>query len=281
MLGVVRDLRSPSPWPIRPTPPTTKSTCWPSSSWPAWPTAWPTAPSAASWPRSRRSWPRPGCGPGSRAPPRRPVPGPRPARPSPRHPPRQGRRDRLLLPVPGAALRGELHELTGRLIGSPIDEVNRPRHSGDFTVRVPPSPAALNAFFAGWRTELATSRKWLTAARHYAMARLAAEVGLRLRELCALGLEDLHFDHGPLGKLHVRAGKGASAIEATPAAGAHAGGRPGAAGVVGHRGPRRVPRRLAAARGAAVPHRAGRCDRRGQLRGRAGRGRGPAPAVAR
>jgi site-specific recombinase XerD len=42
------------------------------------------------------------------------------------------------------------------------------------------------------------------------MARLAAEVGLRLRELCALGLEDLHFDHGPLGKLHVRAGKGAS-----------------------------------------------------------------------
>jgi site-specific recombinase XerD len=105
--------------------------------------------------------------------------------------------------------RGELHELTGRLIGSPIDEVNRPRHAGDFTVRVPPSPAALNAFFAGWRDELATSRKWLTATRHYAMARLAAEVGLRLRELCALGLEDLHFDHGPLGKLHVRAGKGA------------------------------------------------------------------------
>jgi site-specific recombinase XerD len=42
------------------------------------------------------------------------------------------------------------------------------------------------------------------------MARLAAEVGLRLRELCALSLEDLHFDHGPLGKLHVRAGKGTS-----------------------------------------------------------------------
>jgi site-specific recombinase XerD len=105
--------------------------------------------------------------------------------------------------------RGELHELTGRLIGSPIDQVNRPRHSGDFTVRVPPSPAALAAFFAGWRGELASTRKWLTAARHYAMARLAAEVGLRLRELCALGLDDVHFDHGPLGKLHVRAGKGA------------------------------------------------------------------------
>jgi integrase len=106
--------------------------------------------------------------------------------------------------------RGELHELTGRLVASPIDECNRPRHSGDFTVRVPPSPAALAAFFTGWRGELTTCRKWLTGARHYAMARLAAEVGLRLRELCALGLDDVHFDHGPLGKLHVRMGKGSS-----------------------------------------------------------------------
>jgi site-specific recombinase XerD len=105
--------------------------------------------------------------------------------------------------------RGELHELTGRVVASPIDEVNRPRHSGDFTVRVPPSPAALASFFAGWRGELAGNRKWLTGARHYAMARLAAEVGLRLRELCALALDDVHFEHGPLGKLHVRAGKGA------------------------------------------------------------------------
>lgn len=104
--------------------------------------------------------------------------------------------------------RGELHELTGRLIASPIDECNRPRHSGDFHVRIPPSPAALAAFFAAWRTDLPQARKWLTGARHYAMARLAAEVGLRLRELCGLRLDDLHFDHGPLGKIHVRLGKG-------------------------------------------------------------------------
>ncbi len=96
--------------------------------------------------------------------------------------------------------RGELHELTGRLVASPIDAVNRPRHSGDFHVRVPPSSTALAGFFAAWRTELPTSRKWLTASRHYAMARLAAEVGLRLRELCCLRLDDVHFDHGPLGK---------------------------------------------------------------------------------
>ena len=108
-----------------------------------------------------------------------------------------------------ARYRGELHELTGVLVTSPIDQANRPRHTGDFTVRVPPSPAALTAFFTAWRGELATTRKWLTAARHYAMARLAGEVGLRLRELCSLGLGDVHFAHGPLGKLHVRAGKGA------------------------------------------------------------------------
>jgi integrase len=104
--------------------------------------------------------------------------------------------------------RGELHELTGRLVASPIDECNRPRHSGEFTVRVPPSPAALRAFFADWRGELATTRKWLTGSRHYAMARLAAEVGLRLQELRLLGLDDLHFGQGPLGKIHVRMGKG-------------------------------------------------------------------------
>jgi integrase len=107
-----------------------------------------------------------------------------------------------------ARYRGEIHELTGRVVASPIDACNRPRHSGDFHVRVPPSPQALAAFFASWRGELPTARKWLAAARHYAMARLAAETGLRLRELCGLRLEDLHFSHGPLGKIHVRLGKG-------------------------------------------------------------------------
>ncbi len=40
------------------------------------------------------------------------------------------------------------------------------------------------------------------------MARLAAVIGLRLRELCWLRLKDLHFGHGPLGTIHVRLGKG-------------------------------------------------------------------------
>lgn len=95
------------------------------------------------------------------------------------------------------------------MVISPIDEVNRPRSTGPCTVRVPPSPTELAGFFARWREELTEARKWRTATRNYAMARLSAEVGLRASELCALSLDDLHFEHGPLGKIHVRMGKGA------------------------------------------------------------------------
>lgn len=105
--------------------------------------------------------------------------------------------------------QGEIAQLTGHVLSSPIDAVNRPTNSGVFAVRVPPSPAELTGFFHRWRGELPGARKWLTATRNYAMARLAGEVGLRAAELCALSLDDLHFEHGPLGKVHVRMGKGA------------------------------------------------------------------------
>ena len=105
--------------------------------------------------------------------------------------------------------RGEIRELTGRVVASPIDAINRPTHTGDFSVRVPPSPDELAAFFASWRQALGSSRKWLVASRNYTMARLSAGVGLRVRELCSLALDDLHFEHGPIGKIHVRMGKGA------------------------------------------------------------------------
>jgi len=104
--------------------------------------------------------------------------------------------------------QGEIHALTGRLLCSPIDAINRPSHAGDFTVRVPPAPRDLAAFFLRWRADLAQARKWRTAARNYAMSRVAAEVGLRAAELCGLALDDCHFEHGPLGKIHVRLGKG-------------------------------------------------------------------------
>jgi len=105
--------------------------------------------------------------------------------------------------------QGEIAELTGRVVTSPIDSVNRPVHGGEFSLRVPPSAGELTVFFAAWRDELARARKWRSAARTYTMARLGGEVGLRAAELCGLRLDDCHFDHGPLGKIHVRLGKGA------------------------------------------------------------------------
>lgn len=108
-----------------------------------------------------------------------------------------------------ARYQGEIHELTGQVVTSPIDAINKPTNSGACAVRVPPSPGELVGFFARWREELDGARKWRIAARNYAMARLAGEVGLRAAELCALALDDLHFEHGPLGKVHVRMGKGA------------------------------------------------------------------------
>lgn len=105
--------------------------------------------------------------------------------------------------------QGELSELTGRVVVSPIDAINRPTHTGEFSVRVPPSRGQMAGFFSRWRDGLAAVRKWRTAARNYAMARVTGEVGLRATELCGLRLDDCHFDHGPLGKIHVRLGKGA------------------------------------------------------------------------
>ncbi len=104
---------------------------------------------------------------------------------------------------------GEIHQLTGQVVASPIDSCNRPHHRGEFNVRIPPSAHDLAAFFVSWRDSLSEERRWLTATRSYVIARLAAEVGLRLREVCMLAIEDLHFSHGPLGKVHVRMGKGA------------------------------------------------------------------------
>src|SRR6266702_4396911 len=63
--------------------------------------------------------------------------------------------------------------------------------------------------FAGWRGELAGCRKFAPAARNYAAGKLMAEVGLRVNEVCQLDLDDVKWDLGRFGKIHVRIGKGA------------------------------------------------------------------------
>ena len=104
---------------------------------------------------------------------------------------------------------GDIHRLTGAVVASPIDAANRPRHAGDVVYRPPPSMRAMAAFFRSWQDEVPTVRKFTTAARDYTMARVAEAVALRLNELVQLDLSDVLFDHGSMGKLHVRHGKGA------------------------------------------------------------------------
>ena len=102
----------------------------------------------------------------------------------------------------------ELHNLTGRVVECPLDELNRPRLSVDAQLRIPPTEAEIEALFAGWRTELGECRKFAPAARNYAVARLAADVGLRINEARMLDLADVRWELGRFGKLNVRHGKG-------------------------------------------------------------------------
>jgi integrase len=102
----------------------------------------------------------------------------------------------------------ELHRLTGCVVECPLDEMNRPRASVEAQLRVPPTEVEIGRLFAGWREELATCRKFGPSARNYAVARLAADVGLRINEIRLLDLDDVRWELGRFGKLSVRHGKG-------------------------------------------------------------------------
>jgi site-specific recombinase XerD len=102
----------------------------------------------------------------------------------------------------------ELHNLTGHVVECPLDEINRPRASVDPRLRIPPTETEIEQLFAGWRVELASCRKFAPAARNYAVARLAADVGLRINEIRMLDLDDVRWELGRFGKLNVRHGKG-------------------------------------------------------------------------
>jgi len=102
----------------------------------------------------------------------------------------------------------EIHAMTGRVVECPIDEMNRPRGSKEAKLRVPPAAVEVLQLFTGWSGELAACRKFAPTARNYAAARLMAEVGLRVNEICGLDLADIKWELGRFGKLHVRYGKG-------------------------------------------------------------------------
>ena len=102
----------------------------------------------------------------------------------------------------------ELYNLTGRVVECPLDEINRPRAWVDAQLRIPPTAKEIEQLFAGWREGLVTCRKFAPSARNYAVARLAADVGLRINEARMLDLEDVRWELGRFGKLNVRHGKG-------------------------------------------------------------------------
>lgn len=102
----------------------------------------------------------------------------------------------------------EIFHRAGCAVECPLDELNRPANGPDMRVRVPPSAPEMQALFTGWRTELATCRKYATAARTYAACRLMTQVGLRINETIRLDLADVHWGLGSFGQLHVRYGKG-------------------------------------------------------------------------
>lgn len=105
----------------------------------------------------------------------------------------------------------EIEATFGVRLVCPVDEFNASRHVGDDSPAVapPPSPQRVEEFFAFLKTRIATARKYGPAARDYALFRTLYHVGLRSEEASLLERQDVAFERGPFGKLHVRFGKGA------------------------------------------------------------------------
>jgi site-specific recombinase XerD len=109
-----------------------------------------------------------------------------------------------------ARYQGDIHALTGHVVGQPIDEFNRPSKAQlqYGSPRIPPSDAEVEQLFGLWRQALPEARKFLPAARDYLAASLWRRAGLRISETVGLDVRDWRPDLGELGKLHVRLGKG-------------------------------------------------------------------------
>jgi integrase len=70
----------------------------------------------------------------------------------------------------------EIHNVTGRVVECPIDEMNRPRVRRAARGRISPTAEQVEQLFAGCRGELTTCRTFGPTARNYAAARVGSEV---------------------------------------------------------------------------------------------------------
>ncbi|EEL74533.1 site-specific integrase [Bacillus pacificus] len=104
----------------------------------------------------------------------------------------------------------ELYNSIGVLVPEVIDEFNKFFHrKDDDDVRViPPKKEILDMFFNELKSRILTSRKYYTVARDYVFFKTLSLSGLRINELVMLDINDLRFDLGHNGKIHVRYGKG-------------------------------------------------------------------------
>lgn len=99
-----------------------------------------------------------------------------------------------------------------RPLGLPVSEQQQPvalhAHADRLcqTVAIRPAARGEGDLLAGARSRQA--RKFAPTARNYAVARLAADVGLRINEACMLDLNDVRWELGRFGKLNVRYGRG-------------------------------------------------------------------------
>lgn len=104
----------------------------------------------------------------------------------------------------------EVFNVLGVTIPDVLDDFNKFYHrKDDNDIRVvPPKKEIVDAFFDGMKDEMKVGRKYYTVARDYVFFKVLMLSGLRIFELIKIDINDLRFDLGEKGKIHVRFGKG-------------------------------------------------------------------------
>ncbi|PKU52175.1 tyrosine-type recombinase/integrase [Lysinibacillus fusiformis] len=104
----------------------------------------------------------------------------------------------------------EIYNVLGVTVPDVLDDFNKFFHRRDDNdIRVvPPRKDIVDTFFEGMKEEMKYGRKYYTAARDYVFFKVLMLSGLRIFELTKIDINDLRFDLGESGKIHVRFGKG-------------------------------------------------------------------------
>ncbi|PEI57462.1 MULTISPECIES: tyrosine-type recombinase/integrase [Priestia] len=104
----------------------------------------------------------------------------------------------------------EIYNKLGVRVPDVLDEFNKFFHrKDDDDVRVvPPKKETLDLFFEEMKVQMSNGRKYYTVARDYVFFKTLMMTGLRINELVMLDVDDVRFDLGTNGKIHVRFGKG-------------------------------------------------------------------------